>query len=80
MGRNFIILLEESLYGRTRQEAIRQGRQIADVVCDALAAYLDSKTATFGPKGVVVESWGVLALPIRQVRKLLADEDELLVG
>jgi hypothetical protein len=80
MRRKFSTLLEESLYDRMRQEAIRQGKQIADVVGDALAVYLDTKTATFGPKGVVAESWGVLALPARQVRELLVDEEELLDG
>jgi hypothetical protein len=33
-----------------------------------------------GPQGVVAQSWGVLSLPARQVRKLLAQEDELLDG
>ena len=80
MRRKFSTLLEESLYDRTRQEAMRQGKQIADVVCDALATYLDSRSAAFGPKGVVAESWGILALPARQVRALLAEEDELLDG
>ena len=80
MRRKFSTLLEENLYDRTRQEAIRQGKQIADVVGDALAVYLDSKTAAFGPKGIVAESWGILALPAGQVRKLLEEEDELLDG
>ena len=80
MRRKFSTLLDESLYDRTRQEAIRQGKQIADVVGDALAVSLDSKTAAFGPKGVVAESWGILALPARQVRQLLQEEDELLDG
>jgi hypothetical protein len=80
MRRKFSTLLDESLYDRTRQEAIRQGKQIADVVGDALAVYLDSKAATFGPEGAVAESWGVLALPVAQVRRLLEDEDELLDG
>jgi len=80
MRRKFSTLLEESLYDRTRHEAIRQGRQIADVVCDALAAYLDSKAAAFSPQGVVAESWGVLALPSQQVGELLAEEVDLLDG
>lgn len=80
MRRKFSTLLEESLYDRTRQEAILQGKQIADVVGDALAAYLDRRAAAFGPKGVVSEAWGVLALSARQVRRLLTEEDELLDG
>ncbi len=80
MRRKFSTLLEESLCDRTRSEAIRQGKPIADVVCDALAVYLDGNAATFGPQGVVAESWGVLAMPARQVRELLAEEGGLLDG
>lgn len=77
MRRKFSTLLDESLYDRTRHEAMRQGRQIADVVCDALAEYLDGKATARGPAGVVAETWGSLALPARQVRALLAEEDSL---
>ncbi|HZF12098.1 MAG TPA: hypothetical protein VFE33_25200 [Thermoanaerobaculia bacterium] len=80
MRRKFSTLLEESLVDRTRSEAIRQGKQIADVVGDALASYLDGKAAAFGPQGVVAKSWGVLPMPAQQVRELLAQEDELLDG
>ena len=80
MRRKFSTLLDENLYDRTRHEAMRQGKQIADVVCDALAEYLDSKAAAFGPQGVVAESWGVLPLPARQLRELLTEEDGLLDG
>jgi len=78
MRRKFSTLLDETLYDRTRHEAIRQGRQIADVVCEALAEYLDSKSLASGPEGVVAESWSVLALPARQVRELLDEEGGLL--
>jgi hypothetical protein len=78
MRRKFSTLLDETLYDRTRHEAIRQGRQIADVVCEALADYLDSKAVASGPEGVVEGSWGILSLPARQVRELLAEEDGLL--
>ena len=80
MRRKFSTLLEESLYDRTRQEATRQGKQIADVVGDALGAYFANQSAALGPQRVVAESWGVLALPTRQVRALLAEEDGLLDG
>lgn len=80
MRRKFSTLLDQSLYDRTRREAIRQGRQIADVVCEALARYLDSKAVASGPEGVVAASWGVLPLPAEQVRALLAEESGLLDG
>ena len=67
MSRKQRILIDATLYDWTPQEAIRQGKRIGD------------KAATIGPKGVVAESWGVLALPVRQIRKLLV-EDELLDG
>jgi len=78
MRRKFSTLLDERLYDRTRCEAIRQGRQIADVVGDALAKYLDSTAVASGPEGVVAESWGILKLPAQQVRELLVEEDGLL--
>ena len=77
MRQKFSTLLEESLVERTRGEAVRQGKQIADIVHEALAAYLDGQAAAFGPKGAVTGSWGVLPMPTRQVRELLAEEDEL---
>jgi hypothetical protein len=80
MRRKFSILLEESLLERTRGEAVRQGKQIADIINDALTAYLDAKATAIGPRGVVAENWGVLPMPARQVRELLAEEDELLDG
>ncbi len=80
MKRKFSTLLEESLYDRILSEATRQGKQIADAVSDALAAYLDGKAAAFGPRGIVAESWGVLVMPARQVRELLAEAGEWLDG
>jgi hypothetical protein len=41
---------------------------------------VDAKAAALSPQGVVAESWGVLAMPARQVRELLAQEGELLDG
>jgi hypothetical protein len=78
MRRKLSTLLDEGLYDRTRHEALRQGRQMADVVCDALAAYLDSKPVALEAKGVVTESWGTFALPAWQVHELLSEEEELL--
>jgi len=73
-------LLDEHLYDRARLEASRQGKQIADVVGEALTRYLDERSAPVGPAGVVAGSWGALRLPPKQVHQILADEEGLLDG
>lgn len=80
MRRKFSTLLDEHLYDRARLEASRQGKQIADVVGEALTEYLDERSALVGPAGVVAGSWGALRLPREQVRQVLAEEEGLLEG
>src|SRR5437764_626623 len=80
MRRKFSTLLDEHLYDRARLEASRQGKQIADVVGEALTEYLDERSALVGPAGVVAGSWGALRLPLERVRQILADEEGLLDG
>ncbi|HYG63765.1 MAG TPA: hypothetical protein VEL74_14380 [Thermoanaerobaculia bacterium] len=74
MRRKFSTLLDEHLYDRARLEARRQGKQIADVVDEALTEYLDERSALRGPADVVAGSWGALRLPKERVRQLLEEE------
>jgi len=80
MRRKFSTLLDEHLYDRARLEARRQGKQIADVVGEALTEYLDERSALLGPAEVVAGSWGALRLPREGVRQLLEEEEGLLDG
>ncbi len=80
MRRKFCTLLDEHLYNRARFEANRQGKQVADLVGEALAQYLDGRAVPGGRKGAVTESWGVIRLPGGQARQLLRDEEGLLEG
>ena len=78
--RKFSTLIDEDLYRRTRFEALRQDRQISDVVCEALGAYLAETQKKTGPEGAVAQSWGVLPWPAAEVRRLLREEEGLLDG
>ena len=72
-------LVEDSLYRRVRLEAVRQDRQIADIVGDALRRYLDERGAPQGA-GVVAASWGSIPADPELLRVVLEDEDGLLDG
>jgi len=80
MRRKFSTLLDEHLYNRARLEASRQGKQIADVVGEALTRYLDESAALVGPAEAVAGSWGALRLPAERLRQMLAEEEGLLDG
>jgi ubiquinone biosynthesis protein UbiJ len=80
MRRKFSTLLDEDLYDRARLEARRQGKQIADVVGEALTEYLDERSALVGPAAVVAGSWGALRLSMERLRQVLEEEEGLLDG
>lgn len=61
---------------RKRSALLDETPPRANRVGDVPAEPLDS-TASAEPGGVVAQSWGVLTLPPRQVRELLAEEDGL---
>jgi hypothetical protein len=78
MRRKVSTLLDESLFRRAKLESVRQGKQISEIVGEALEGYLGEKSGKEGSLGVVAESWGVLALPRARVKKVLAEEKDLL--
>ncbi|MBI3962636.1 MAG: hypothetical protein HY335_07785 [Deinococcus sp.] len=71
-------LLDDSLFRRTRLESVRQGKQISEVIGEALELYLSEKGSPQGAGGVVTQSWGVLSLDKEKVKALLVEEDGLL--
>ena len=77
MRRKVSTLLEESLFRRTRLESARQGRQISDIVGEALDRYL---TQADGPGSlrVVAETWSVLRLKPALVKQVLLEEPDVL--
>ena len=77
MRRKVSTLVDEGLFRRTKLESVRRGKQISEIVGEALESYLGAKTAREGSLGVVAESWGVLALPRAKVKKVLEEEKDL---
>lgn len=77
MRRKVSTLLEEALFRRAKLEAVRQGKQISEIVGEALELYLTEKKSPHGMGGVVAASWGVLSLDKEQVKRLLEEEEAL---
>lgn len=70
-------LLDETLYRRAKLQAVRQGKQISEVLAEALEEYLKEKGEP-GPVGDAVgETWGLLKLDRARVQRILEDESGL---
>jgi hypothetical protein len=70
-------LLDEHLFRRTKLESVRLGKQVSEVIGEALERYL-ADTGGRPTTGVVAETWGSLKLDRRKVDKLIADEGDVL--
>ena len=70
-------VLDEQVFRRTKVEAARQGKQISEVIGEALVVYLAESGAP-AEGGMVARSWGALALDRERVRALIDEEDGLL--
>lgn len=74
MKKKISTILDESLVRRTKIEALRQDRQINDVIGEALETYLAEKGSPRGPGGVVANSWAALPLDHERVEGILKEE------
>ena len=70
-------LLDSSLFRRVKLESVVQGRQINEIMGEALELYLREKGSAGPVSNVVAGSWGALRLDRNQVRSILEDEDGL---
>lgn len=77
MARKISTVVEEHLFRRVKLEAVRQGRQIRDVVGDALEQYLGGDRDRRETNGVVARTWGALKLGRRQLGRIMAENDFL---
>ncbi|MBW3566090.1 MAG: hypothetical protein KY459_15375 [Acidobacteria bacterium] len=75
MRKKVSTVIEESLFRRTKVEALRQEVQISDVITDALEAYLDQRGSPRGPGGIVAQSWRSIPLA-RSLVEMIMDEEE----
>ena len=71
-------LLDDSLYRRLRIQAVRQGKQISEVLGEALEKYLLEKGEPRIGGDAVAETWGLLKLDRARVKRILEDESGLL--
>ena len=78
MRRRVSTLLEERTCRRTRLEAARQGRQISDIVGEALNRYLSDAAGRPAQLHVVADSWGVMRVKPALIKRLLRDEPGIL--
>ncbi len=77
MRRKVSTLLEENLYRRVKVHSSRQGKQISEIVGEALELYLSDEARSGSSLNVVRDSWAVLKAPASLVKKILREENGL---
>ena len=77
MRKKVSTLLDDGLYRRAKLEAAVRGKQISEILGEALEQYLDERVAPGRGLGVAEETWGSVTLPREQLEEIMADEDWL---
>ena len=75
MRKKVSTLLDEALYRRAKLEAAMRGKQISEIVCEALEKYLAEESVPGRGLGVVADTWGSVSLPLRELKEIMAEED-----
>jgi stalled ribosome alternative rescue factor ArfA len=78
MRRKVSTLLDEALFRRVKLESARQGKQISEIVGEALEFYLAGKGSRQRAASVVAETWGSLPLDKDEARRVLTEEESFL--
>lgn len=78
MRRKLSTILDENLLRRARLEAVRQEKQLSQLIAEALESYLRQHGAPAGPGEVVHRSWGAIALGAAEVAEILREEGSFL--
>lgn len=78
MRRKVSTIMEASLFRQVRFESVKQGKQISEIIAEALKLYLDTIGHRPSRDSVVAETWGCLAMQVPQVQQILEEEDGLL--
>jgi hypothetical protein len=66
--------LDEGLYRRAKLEAALRGKQVSEILGEALERYLDEHRGPGRSLGVVEETWGSIAVPREELEEIMADE------
>lgn len=67
-------LLDEALYRRAKLEAAMRGKQISEIVGEALEKYLAEANLPGRALGVVEDTWGSVSLPLRAIEEIMEEE------
>lgn len=78
MRRKVSTILDETLFRRAKIEAVRQEKNLSDVISEALETYLGGKGSPHGVGGVVSASWGALKIDPKRLDRILDEEPDWL--
>lgn len=67
-------LLDDHLYRRAKLEAIRQRKQVSEIVGEALEQYLTQAGHSQATTSVVAKGWGTIKIDRRTLARLMKDE------
>jgi hypothetical protein len=77
MRRKVSTLLDEALYRRAKIESALQGKQVSEVLGEALERYLNEEGRTAGGVGAVDRSWGALSIAPGRLGEIMEEDDWL---
>lgn len=80
MRRKVSSLLDEQLFLRVKLEAVRQGKQISEILAEALARHLDDTGVPLGVGSVVEKSRGAIKVSPAQLKAIMEEEDDFLAA
>jgi hypothetical protein len=78
MRRKISTILDDRLFRRAKLESIRQGKPISQLLGEALETYLEREGGRHATAGVVAETWAVVDVDRRRVKRMLAEEEGVL--
>ena len=78
MRKKVSTLLDETLYRRAKLESVSQGKQISEIIGEALEKYLDERGHPSGVRDAVSESWGSMRIDRSELEAILNEEEDWL--
>lgn len=75
MRRKVSTLLDESLFRRAKLEAAIRGKQISEILGEALEKYFEEEGAASRGLGVVAETWDSISFPLADLEDIMGEED-----
>ncbi len=76
MRKKVSTLLDEGLFRRAKLESAVQGKQLSEIIGEALSEYLEQRAGSgLQGRGVVAETWATMKLAPSKLRTIMAEED-----